>query len=112
MKAYALSSLWLAFILGGTSILCVESWIGEASRFPKTPRNRSKNIVSSKIVDSGSPLIIPRVGGQMPPGRRPHWFHVPAPGGEGSHFRKLQESVRELGLTTVCEEGGPPEEMR
>ena len=44
----------------------------------------------------------------MPAGRRPDWFHVPAPGGQGSHYEELKESVRELKLATVCEEAQCP----
>ena len=47
---------------------------------------------------------VPRVGGEMPLGRRPDWFHVPAPGGKDSNFAMLQSSVRDLKLATVCEE--------
>ena len=38
------------------------------------------------------------------PARRPDWFRVPAPGGEHTHFNKLQDSLRDLNLVTVCEE--------
>jgi lipoyl synthase len=44
----------------------------------------------------------------MPEGRRPDWFHVPAPGGANTKFNELKESVRELGLHTVCEEAQCP----
>ena len=37
----------------------------------------------------------------MPEGRRPDWFHVPAPGGGHTKFAALQESVRDLKLATV-----------
>ena len=53
-------------------------------------------------------LVVPRVGGAMPAGRRPNWFHVPAPGGADSSYGAVKESVRELGLATVCEEAQCP----
>jgi lipoate synthase len=49
----------------------------------------------------------------MPEGRRPDWFHVPAPGGPDSRYNAVKESVRELKLATVCEEvWGPPDTSR
>lgn len=51
---------------------------------------------------------IPRVGGKMPDGKRPSWFHVPAPGGKHTKFDELKTSVKELGLHTVCEEAQCP----
>lgn len=53
-------------------------------------------------------LVIPKVGAPMPEGRRPDWFHVPAPGGPGSRYSAVKESVRELKLATVCEEAQCP----
>lgn len=44
----------------------------------------------------------------MPEGRRPDWFHVPAPGGSHTRFEELRESLRELDLHTVCEEAQCP----
>ena len=56
--------------------------------------------------------IIPRVQSPMPEGKRPSWFHVPAPGGAGSRFAQLKESLREESgrpkLATVCEEAQCP----
>jgi lipoic acid synthetase len=52
--------------------------------------------------------ITPKVGGAMPEGRRPDWFHVPAPGGSHTRFEELRESLRELDLHTVCEEAQCP----
>ena len=58
--------------------------------------------------------VIPRVQSPMPEGKRPSWFHVPAPGGEGSRFAQLKESLHageESGrpkLATVCEEAQCP----
>lgn len=51
---------------------------------------------------------IPRVTGQMPEGKRPDWFHVPAPGGQHTKFEELQKSIKGLGLHTVCEEAKCP----
>lgn len=38
--------------------------------------------ITSMVSSEAKPVegIIPRVGGAMPEGRRPDWFHVPAPG--------------------------------
>jgi lipoic acid synthetase len=52
--------------------------------------------------------LIPRVGGDMPLGRRPAWFKVPAPGGKDSSYEMLKNTVKELGLHTVCEEAQCP----
>jgi lipoic acid synthetase len=38
--------------------------------------------------------IIPRVGGDMPEGKRPDWFRVPAPGGKGTKFDELRDAKR------------------
>ena len=55
-----------------------------------------------------SELIIPRVRADMPAGKRPSWFHVPAPGGENTRFGELKETVQTLKLNTVCEEAQCP----
>ena len=54
--------------------------------------------------------IRPMVGSPMPEGGRPSWFHVPAPGGEGSRFTELKESLAASThkLATVCEEAQCP----
>lgn len=52
--------------------------------------------------------IYPRVGSAMPEGRRPDWFRVPAPGGSHTKFEELQQSIKSLGLHTVCEEAQCP----
>lgn len=51
---------------------------------------------------------IPFVGAPMPEGRRPNWFHVPAPGGSKTKFEELKQSIQGLGLHTVCEEAMCP----
>ena len=55
-------------------------------------------------VPASSGLVVPKVGAPMPEGKRPDWFHVPAPGGPDSRYSAVKESVRELKLATVCEE--------
>lgn len=50
----------------------------------------------------------PKVGAAMPSGGRPAWFHVAAPGGNHTKFQELKESIKELGLHTVCEEAMCP----
>lgn len=57
---------------------------------------------------TGQDLVVPRVGGAMPDGKRPNWFRVPAPGGKDSKYEELKSTVRELGLHTVCEEAQCP----
>jgi lipoyl synthase len=57
---------------------------------------------------AGQNLVVPRVGGAMPGGKRPNWFRVPAPGGKHSKYEELKSTVRELGLHTVCEEAQCP----
>eukprot|EP00607_Mallomonas_marina_P000682 CAMPEP_0182430338 /NCGR_PEP_ID=MMETSP1167-20130531/39622_1 /TAXON_ID=2988 /ORGANISM="Mallomonas Sp, Strain CCMP3275" /LENGTH=294 /DNA_ID=CAMNT_0024615313 /DNA_START=230 /DNA_END=1114 /DNA_ORIENTATION=- len=42
----------------------------------------------------------------MPKGVRPDWFRVPAPGGK--KFADLKDTVKSLGLNTVCEEAQCP----
>ena len=63
---------------------------------------------SSTTATTTSIPVIPRVGGKMPEGRRPNWFHVPAPGGKNTKFEELKSTVKELGLHTVCEEAQCP----
>lgn len=58
--------------------------------------------------NSQTEVSIPRVGAQMPEGRRPDWFRVPAPGGAHTKFDDLKQSVKQLGLHTVCEEAMCP----
>lgn len=74
--------------------------------------NLMTNMVSSEQQQTftvQSELVIPRVGADMPAGRRPDWFHVPAPAqGSGSKFVELKDTVKELGLHTVCEEAQCP----
>mmetsp|Transcript_67039 Transcript_67039/g.111448 ORF Transcript_67039/g.111448 Transcript_67039/m.111448 type:complete len:408 (-) Transcript_67039:237-1460(-) len=55
-----------------------------------------------------SPLIKPRIGGDMPAGGKPSWFRAPAPGGTHTRFSKLKESLGDLKLHTVCEEAQCP----
>jgi len=50
----------------------------------------------------------PKIGGAMPEGGRPSWFHVPAPGGHHTRCESLRERVRGLKLATVCEEAQCP----
>ena len=56
----------------------------------------------------------PKVGAPMPEGRRPDWFHVPAPGGANTRFADLKESLEKTAhegkprLAPVCEEAQCP----
>jgi len=55
--------------------------------------------------------VRPKVGAPMP-GKRPSWFHVPAPGGAHTRFEHLKESLQDDSgaprLATVCEEAQCP----
>lgn len=54
-------------------------------------------------------LVTPSVSGTMPEGRRPDWFHVPAPSSrDGQKFEELRTSIKDLDLHTVCEEAQCP----
>ena len=45
----------------------------------------------------------------MPAGKRPNWFHVPAPSSEdGKKFEELRSTLKTLDLNTVCEEAQCP----
>ena len=70
-------------------------------------KNYYSNMVSSDENTLAQP-VTPKVGGSMPEGRRPNWFHVPAPGGKDTKFNELKESIKSLGLNTVCEEAQCP----
>lgn len=61
-----------------------------------------------KTSRSASSNLIPKVGSPMPEGKRPNWFKVPAPGGPDSKFDTLKNSIKDLGLHTVCEEAQCP----
>ena len=74
---------------------------------------RELNVFCFKMSDTSATddivgTIIPRVGAPMPVGRRPDWFHVPAPGGKDTKFDELKNTVATLGLHTVCEEAQCP----
>lgn len=63
---------------------------------------------TSKEQASASTKRTPKVGAAMPTGGRPAWFHVAAPGGNHTKFQELKESIKDLGLHTVCEEAMCP----
>lgn len=74
-----------------------------------TYRYRRSACDSTKSSHDQSELKVPRVSSPMPEGRRPSWFHVPAPKvREGEKFGELKESLRDLDLHTVCEEAQCP----
>ena len=77
-----------------------------------TSSNNYISMVSSKQTSTDSKEsvpIVPRVGAPMPAGRRPDWFHVPAPAqGPDSKYTDLKDTVKKLGLHTVCEEAQCP----
>mmetsp|Transcript_20187 Transcript_20187/g.34360 ORF Transcript_20187/g.34360 Transcript_20187/m.34360 type:complete len:386 (-) Transcript_20187:199-1356(-) len=55
----------------------------------------------------GAPQVPSRMG-KMPEGRRPSWFHVPAPGGDNTRFAELTDTIADLKLNTVCQEAQCP----
>ena len=55
-----------------------------------------------------SDIVFPKVGADMPSGKRPDWFRVPAPGGSHTKYEELKTSIQSLGLHTVCEEAQCP----
>ena len=55
-----------------------------------------------------SEIVFPKVGADMPSGKRPDWFRVPAPGGSHTKYEELKTSIQSLGLHTVCEEAQCP----
>jgi hypothetical protein len=57
-------------------------------------------IIALNVKMSNNILTRPKVGGNMPAGKRPDWFRVPAPGGNATKFNELKKSVKELGLHT------------
>ena len=88
-----------------TTTIRKNAFIRKATTDDKEQATRSK---PSTISTAGGALVIPRVGGDMPEGRRPDWFRVPAPGGKHTKYDELKTTVRELGLHTVCEEAQCP----
>ena len=95
------------------SVLLVVLFIVSSGSFHVTkivaPHTFLKSLsASERSGETGVELIVPRVGGVMPDGRRPNWFRVPAPGGKESKYEELKSTVRELGLHTVCEEAQCP----
>jgi len=78
----------------------------------------SKDMVDAHLASLGygpggrTEAVRPKVGAEMPEGRRPSWFHVPAPGGANTRFAELKESLRDDSgkpkLATVCEEAQCP----
>eukprot|EP00617_Octactis_speculum_P002965 CAMPEP_0185771162 /NCGR_PEP_ID=MMETSP1174-20130828/63452_1 /TAXON_ID=35687 /ORGANISM="Dictyocha speculum, Strain CCMP1381" /LENGTH=344 /DNA_ID=CAMNT_0028456929 /DNA_START=235 /DNA_END=1269 /DNA_ORIENTATION=- len=66
-------------------------------------------IKAAASMESTSPstLTLPKVGAPMPE-KRPDWFRVPAPGGVNTKYGEVKETVKELGLATVCEEAQCP----
>lgn len=47
----------------------------------------------SDVAEPVSTARTPKVGAPMPEGKRPGWFHVPAPGGPASKFQELKVRV-------------------
>lgn len=75
---------------------------------PRSARTASNApLYSTPQVTGAEELAVPKVNAPMPDSR-PDWFRVPAPGGEHTRFQELQETVRDLGLATVCEEAQCP----
>jgi len=66
---------------------------------------------NSKYMDDNQEdgeLVRPKVGAPMPDGR-PSWFRVPAPSlAEQSRYSEVKNSLKDLNLSTVCEEAQCP----
>lgn len=60
-------------------------------KYQSSSRSLLKASIAEPPSESSKPQI-PKVGGSMPSGRRPDWFHVPAPGGSHTRFQELQVS--------------------
>ncbi|KAJ8906153.1 hypothetical protein NDN08_002648 [Rhodosorus marinus] len=73
----------------------------------RRPRPISCSLSSAQRVTE-TESAVPKIGAPMPEGRRPDWFHVPAPGGDKTRFSELTDSLRDLNLHTVCEEAKCP----
>lgn len=88
-------------------------WLAGAR--PLTPLRADRSVVMHGTAVKPEPTkptrdqpVTPSVRYDMPEGKRPSWFHVPAPGGSNTRFAELQESLGELKLNTVCEEAQCP----
>ena len=47
--------------------------------------------------------VTPSRRSEMPEGKRPSWFHAPAPGGEHTRFAELKESLAATGQVSAVE---------
>ena len=95
----------------GLSLLVLVCAFAVSKGYINLSRRRESNVrslqSSSDAEKHGN--IVPRVGGDMPAGRRPNWFHVPAPNSEdGKKFEQLKATLKDLDLHTVCEEAQCP----
>lgn len=104
------SNVWMPILLV-FAVLIVSSF-GFKYVATKTLKRRMYSRVSDadecEVVETSPKPKIPRVGGKMPIEKRPSWFHVSAPGGNNTKFSELKESIKSLGLHTVCEEAMCP----
>ena len=89
-------------------LICVsQKIVGFRTRSAVNSRHVVRLFVSSDAEKKDK--VVPRVGGVMPEGQRPNWFHVPAPSSEdGKKFEVLRETLKDLDLHTVCEEAQCP----
>ena len=100
-------------VISTTKLLVLVFFIADCCSFHvmdiMVPRRVLESLTAlSSTKGVGIDLVVPRVGGAMPDGKRPNWFRVPAPGGKASKYEELKSTVRELGLHTVCEEAQCP----
>ena len=89
-------------------VICLSNAHFSQRLYKPLRRKSATSLFDAHSSNSEAEMIIPRVGGAMPDGRRPNWFRVPAPGGKDSKYEELKNTVRELGLHTVCEEAQCP----
>ena len=92
----------------------------EATDFNKVNINHPTQEERNSLLQSlgRTEPVRPKVGGEMPAGKRPNWFHAPAPGrsdGQKSRYEVLKDSLAEQHQTnegkkiaTVCEEAQCP----
>jgi len=61
------------------------------------------------MVEKPLPLrVTPSTTAPMPGGKRPDWFKAKAPGGPGSRYQRLRETIDAGKLNTVCDEAACP----
>lgn len=82
-----------AWTVGTVALLpLASSFHGPIQPRSGTPTSLSASPASSPVAETDPDAVArttPKVGAPMP-GKRPNWFHVPAPGGPQSKFAELK----------------------